>query len=112
MAYAGMNVGRIVDYIISVCKQRGWSSNRAAIIELVNMAIVEFEAQSELNLAYWEMVTEANINAYQLPTDINYIHDAFIVLTGNDGGKVLTKATFKQIQASLANDADSDVVEP
>jgi hypothetical protein len=112
MAYNGMTVGRMIDFIVSVCKKRGWDTNRAAVIELVNMAVAEFEAHSELNLAYWEQVTEANVNAYQLPLDINYVHDAFIVSTGDDGGKPLKKATFKQIQASLANDESSDVVEP
>ena len=113
MAYQGMTVSRIVDYIVTVCNKKGYDVNRAAIVELLNMASDEMEAASELHLAYWEMATEENVSEYELPDDVRYVHDVLIIDTNDGvGGLPLERTSLKKIKATLANDAESEVVEP
>ena len=111
--YQGMTVSKIVDYIISIANKKGYDINRAAIVELLNMASDEMEAASELHLAYWEQATEEDVDSYELPDDIRYVHDVLIVDTSDGvGGLPLVRTSLKKIKATLANDAETEVVEP
>ena len=112
MAYQGMTVSKIVDYIISIANKKGYDVNRAAIVELLNMASDEMEAASELHLAYWEQATEADVDAYELPDDIRYVQDVFIIDTDGEGGLPLQRTSLKKLKATLANDSEDEIVEP
>jgi len=111
-AYSGMTIGEMVQYILSKCKKANWDVNRASVIKLLNTALAEFEAASEYTLAYWETVTEVDTAEYLLPPDMGVIHEVFIQTTGDLGAFPLIPTSFKQYQATLADDEESEVVEP
>ncbi len=112
MVYAGLTLEKMIQFILSVCEQNEWKINRIAIAEFLNMANAEMQGSSDFNLAYWEAVTEANINAYLLPSDMDIIHDVLIQKTADDGGVPLRRTTLKEIKATLANDVAENIVEP
>ena len=112
MGYSGFDVSKMLDYIISVCKKKGWDTNRLAIIQLLNMASSELESHAELSIFTDDITTVADQVNYDLHADMNFVHEAFMVETGEDGYKPLKRATYKQIQASIAEADADDVVEP
>lgn len=112
MAYEGFTLGEMIEFIASVCKKNDWDINRNTIAKFLNMANAEINSSSNFNLAYWEAVTEANINAYLLPSDMDTIDDVFIQETGEEGGVPLVRTTLKKIKATLADDVAENVVEP
>ena len=110
--YQGMKLSEMIQYILSVCKSRGYSTNRSAIVKFLNEANLEFDVDSEFNLTYFSEVTVADANNYGLPNDLNILHDVFIQETGEEGEKPLKPTTLKKIKATLANDDATDVIEP
>jgi hypothetical protein len=111
-SYEGLTIGDMVQYVLTKCKKANWDINRVSLVKLFNMSLAEFEADSQLTLAYWEAPTEEDIAEYLLPTDMGVIHDVYIKETTGVGGIPLIPASFKQYQATLADDEGSEVVEP
>jgi len=112
MPFEGMTIQEMINYIQGACHKKGYDINQETIITFLNQANLEFEFDSGFTLSHWTKVTEADINYYELPSDINYIDDVFIVETGEDGGKPLARATIKQIKATLNDDSLDETVEP
>lgn len=111
-SYEGLTVGEMLQFILAKCKKSNWDANRLHLVKLLNMAVSELEADSQLTFAYWETPTEVDVAEYLLPEDMGILYEVFIKETGTEGALPLLPASFRQYQASLADDDESEVVEP
>jgi len=111
MSYS-MTIQKMVDYVQGVCQSNGWKINQATIIEMLNNANLELSIDSEFVFSYWDDTTVANQENYELPSDVGRVQNVFIVKAGEDGGKPLTRTSFKSIKATLHDDSLEGTVEP
>lgn len=110
--YQGLTISEMVQYILGVCQSKGWRTNVDSIKTLLNEANSELNAMSGIEFELFTTTTVSDTNNYEMPDDLHHIKEALIQKTGDDGAYHLKPTTLSKILESLADDAETDTVEP
>ena len=110
--YQGQTLTEMVTYILATCQKKGWDINAVSIKRFLNEGNAEFELNAQWLLTLFSAATSIDSNVFALPEDLHILHSAMMKKTSDDGYVPLTAVTYKEIQASLADDSADDVIEP